>query len=157
MPPLSNIPPNQKRNNNHFTTFYHNIVITAFSSTPLYLGCYIDSEDYRTFADNHYADTSAYTREKCFQHCRTNNKRYVAMQSGKDCWCGANDVAYDIHGKVPEAECDMACTGDPSTMCGGTYRNSVFDLQGKKGFMTWKRRATLSTMATLIFTWKIWA
>ena len=96
----------------------------------MYLGCYIDTNN-RAVPDNVYFDSSTNTHDKCFQHCRSHNQRYVAMQNGQDCWCGSNGVAYGKYGQVPEAECDVPCPGEASKTCGGENRNSVFDLLGK--------------------------
>lgn len=29
-------------------------------------------------------------------------------------------------GQLDESECDAPCTGDASSMCGGTWRNSIY-------------------------------
>lgn len=41
----------------------------------------------------------------------------------KQCWCG-NNAEYDVNGV---GVCDMACSGDSSELCGGSYAMSVYE------------------------------
>ena len=68
------------------------------------------------------------TIESCVSLCRLHRKRYAALQAGFACFCGADGVAYDKYGKAPDSECYVPCKGNPSQICGGLYRNNIFDL-----------------------------
>ena len=40
------------------------------------------------------------------------------------CFCSNGD--YGKHGEAEEEECNEACYGDATKMCGGQFRNSVY-------------------------------
>ncbi len=40
-----------------------------------------------------------------------------------NCFC---DDSYGRYGAAPETECNMACDGNSSQICGGWYRNSIY-------------------------------
>ena len=48
---------------------------------------------------------------------------YAEVQAGSNCFCN-ND--YDDRGKVTEAECNSACTGNGLQFCGGDKRNAIY-------------------------------
>ncbi len=56
----------------------------------------------------------------------------MALRNGFKCRCADDGTAYDMHGSAPESDCDVACSGDASQICGGPVRNAAFDLWGKK-------------------------
>ena len=99
------------------------------------VGCYIDEElqtGERAFPTEHeVTDLNTMTLSKCFSHCRTFGKRYAALQEGHYCTCGDDGVEFDIFGIVANTECNIPCTGNSLQTCGGTLRNSVYDLWGK--------------------------
>ena len=49
---------------------------------------------------------------------------YSAVQDGSLCFCADNFGAY---GRVPDSQCDVPCLTDPTKICGGRLRNSVFE------------------------------
>jgi hypothetical protein len=48
------------------------------------------------------------------------------VQYYSHCFC---DNEFGQYGSAPEAECNTACRGDDSVMCGGPWRNSVFSVR----------------------------
>lgn len=60
---------------------------------------------------------------RCAQECQ--GFRYMAIQDGGQCFC---DNAGGLDSIAPEADCNMECAGEPGTMCGGPWRNSVYEL-----------------------------
>lgn len=48
---------------------------------------------------------------------------YAGAQNGNECWC---DDSYGGQGQDSETGCAGTCRGDPSTICGDGWRNSVF-------------------------------
>ena len=115
-----------------------------------YVGCYTDSPARDMvgmealtgagFEDGEYfnmGDTG--TVEMCANLCA--GYVYFGVQAGFACFCdNANamsatpvtpDVATQIGAQAsgalaPESECNTACPGDASTMCGGSWRNSIY-------------------------------
>jgi len=66
------------------------------------------------------------TPQMCIEHCHEKGKKYAGLQYGKQCWCGNE---YGKHGKVDDDKCDMPCSGDPDTMCGASFYNSIYDAE----------------------------
>jgi len=52
--------------------------------------------------------------------------RYFGLQAQSYCLCGNAD--YDKHGAA-ETECVMPCAGHVDEICGGVFRNSVYELE----------------------------
>jgi len=79
----------------------------------------------------HYAeiipkeDREKMSINKCFDFCRTvPNMVYFGLQNGRDCYC----TPYYKPMAGDNSNCDMTCEGDPSQMCGGKTRSSVFEM-----------------------------
>ncbi|CAM9382480.1 unnamed protein product, partial [Ectocarpus sp. 8 AP-2014] len=84
-----------------------------------YLGCYSDPADSRIFD---LVDTSDdMTSDVCLANCGA--YQYYGTQYSTQCWCGDN-ADYGANGA---GECDMACSGDASEICGGSYSMSVYE------------------------------
>ena len=66
---------------------------------------------------------SSGARLQCAHHC--SGLSYFALQNGTSCFCG-NDGWSANSAEAPAGECNVPCTGDPSTICGGPWRNSVY-------------------------------
>src|SRR4030095_14017643 len=47
---------------------------------------------------------------------------YAGVQWYGECFCGQT-IAYE---QRPDSECNTPCNGDPSKMCGGAWRNSIY-------------------------------
>jgi len=79
----------------------------------------------------HYAeiipkeDREHMTINRCFDFCRTiPNMVYFGLQGGRDCYC----TPYYKPMAGENSNCDLTCEGDPSQMCGGKTRSSVFEM-----------------------------
>jgi len=79
----------------------------------------------------HYAeiipkeDREKMTINRCFDFCRTvPNMVYFGLQGGRDCYC--TPFYKPMAGE--NSNCDLTCEGDPSQMCGGKTRSSVFEM-----------------------------
>ena len=68
------------------------------------------------------------TRDQCIQHCASKYQRYAAVQYASQCYCGDSDDDYDRYGAADEGDCDMPCSGNFDEMCGGGWRQNVFEL-----------------------------
>merc|ERR1719160_1901844 len=61
----------------------------------------------------------------CFEFCRTvPDMLFFGITNGRECYCEPfyNMMAGD------SSECDATCEGDPSMMCGGTTKSSIFSM-----------------------------
>jgi len=79
----------------------------------------------------HYAeiipkeDREKMTINRCFDFCRTvPNMVYFGLNAGRDCYC----TPYYKPMAGDNSNCDEVCEGDPSQMCGGKSRSSVFEM-----------------------------
>merc|ERR1719181_2447951 len=70
-------------------------------------------------------DREKMTINRCFDFCRTvPNMVYFGLQNGNDCYC----TPYYKPMAGDNSNCDETCEGDPSQMCGGKKRSSVFEM-----------------------------
>jgi len=70
-------------------------------------------------------DREKITINRCFDFCRTvPNMVYFGLQNGRDCYCSP----YYKPMAGENSNCDLPCEGDPSQMCGGKTRSSVFEM-----------------------------
>merc|ERR1719379_921360 len=70
-------------------------------------------------------DAEPMTHEVCFAFCRTiPDMLFFGLAHGRDCYCTPyiKQIAGD------SSDCDAVCAGDPSTMCGGKTKSSVFEM-----------------------------
>uniref|UniRef100_A0A1I8GV01 WSC domain-containing protein n=1 Tax=Macrostomum lignano TaxID=282301 RepID=A0A1I8GV01_9PLAT len=70
-------------------------------------------------------DVARMTLQLCSQMCSYGRFRYFGVQAAGYCCCGS---AYGSHGIAPAGNCSLACSGNSSQICGGTYRNSIYEL-----------------------------
>ncbi|KAJ7842084.1 WSC domain-containing protein, partial [Mycena leptocephala] len=87
-------------------------------------GCYKDSIGSRTLPQGTTID-GGMTAEKCTTACQAKGSTLAGLEYSKECWCG-NSINESF--AVTEG-CDMACSGDPSQICGGGNRLTVFKYQ----------------------------
>jgi len=70
-------------------------------------------------------DREKMTINRCFDFCRTvPNMVYFGLQAGRDCYC----TPYYKPMAGDNSNCDETCEGDPSQMCGGKTRSSIFEM-----------------------------
>mmetsp|Transcript_66291 Transcript_66291/g.181798 ORF Transcript_66291/g.181798 Transcript_66291/m.181798 type:complete len:167 (+) Transcript_66291:125-625(+) len=126
------------------------LAVDANATAPFYIGCYrdcisgtnCDKRDLPVFwcsngkdglgdcaADSAlpagasaYASGSAMTMATCSGMCT--GFKFFGLQAGGECYCG--DDYGNAGGKKEESECNMACTGDASEICGGGGHNSIY-------------------------------
>jgi hypothetical protein len=94
----------------------------AASCQLTYLGCYVDSPD--RLLPTQTADAfTCLTREYCASLCASVGAPVSGGEFAGQCFCGPSLPPSAV--KAPDSECNMACSGDAQTMCGGSYRISV--------------------------------
>ncbi|CAC5425478.1 unnamed protein product [Mytilus coruscus] len=109
-----------------------------------YLGCYIDNSD--RMLDKKTSNGNM-TLEMCVQLC--NGHRYLGLQDGihvvlqirrmlsydrlalteysSQCFCGDSLGDSVVYNKTNDSECNQECLGNSSQICGGNWRNSVYE------------------------------
>jgi len=68
-----------------------------------------------------YLEKDSLTIEKCASWC--SSFRYFGTQNAEGCFCGD---FYGSQGKADEDDCNKACPGDSTQICGAAARNSIF-------------------------------
>jgi len=70
-------------------------------------------------------DRQEITHEVCFDFCRTvPDMGFFGIVNGRDCYC---TPYYDPMASNSD-ECDAVCPGNPTTMCGGKTKSSIFSM-----------------------------
>jgi len=62
--------------------------------------------------------------DNCIKECQDQGYSYAGVQFTNQCWCGNGDIPQEK--VVPKSDCDSACPGDSSKMCGGFDRMNVY-------------------------------
>uniref|UniRef100_A0A1I8GZN4 WSC domain-containing protein n=1 Tax=Macrostomum lignano TaxID=282301 RepID=A0A1I8GZN4_9PLAT len=91
-----------------------------------HLGCYVDGADgNRDLCPAFFYDGTKMTLQLCSQMCSYGRFRYFGVQHHSFCCCGS---AYGSHGIAPAGNCSSACSGNSAQICGGGFRNSMYEL-----------------------------
>mmetsp|Transcript_3874 Transcript_3874/g.11320 ORF Transcript_3874/g.11320 Transcript_3874/m.11320 type:complete len:498 (-) Transcript_3874:99-1592(-) len=70
-------------------------------------------------------DQEAITHEVCFKFCRTvPDMLTFGIHNGRDCYC----APYFKPMESDSSNCDAVCEGNPTQMCGGKFKSSVFEM-----------------------------
>ncbi|KAF7329976.1 putative fungistatic metabolite [Mycena kentingensis (nom. inval.)] len=79
-----------------------------------------------------YSFTSgSMTVTSCVAKCDSLGYRYAAAEYGSECYCGNSFAGGDLGGGTvaPAGECNMACAGDATQICGAGWRMSAYELK----------------------------
>jgi len=65
--------------------------------------------------------------QQCLNQCAAYGYSAAALELGTECSCGdPSDVAANSPGPAPVEDCNAACRGSPTDICGGTSRVSLY-------------------------------
>ncbi|CAM9855150.1 unnamed protein product, partial [Scytosiphon promiscuus] len=89
-----------------------------------YVGCFADDQNDRVLGAQ--SSSSEMTSEACASYCADESpgNTHYATQWGQECWCAA-----EVDLRHGDGTCDMACTGDAGTTCGGFDAFDLFELE----------------------------
>lgn len=94
-------------------------------------GCYAERADKNILDKLMSGDgDDALTIPKCKDLCYRERSRFAGLKNGNQCWC-SNYVIGD-HAKN-QADCNLPCTGDKATICGGKDLINVFEAYRNTG------------------------
>ncbi|KAJ7050010.1 hypothetical protein C8F01DRAFT_1068250, partial [Mycena amicta] len=109
--------------------------------------CYVDSCD-KPSLPFLSSKTANQTVSGCITQCGAAGFKVAGLSWGDECFCG-NDLggtaALNVPGSgvaIPQTECNLPCTGDASSICGGGFRLSVYDVPAS----SIKKRTALSNI-----------
>ncbi|CAC5426527.1 unnamed protein product [Mytilus coruscus] len=107
--------------------FLHWIFYTVqiiYSIEVKYLGCYVDDSD-RMLS---YSEWRFFmSLEMCKQLCFKRKDKYLGLQASYECFCGDSLGDPGVYNKTNDSECNRECPGNSSQICGGSWRNSVYE------------------------------
>lgn len=103
-----------------------------------YKGCYQDHvvRDFPIFVGR----CNFMTPAECNAMCSIGGHKYYALQFHGECRC-ADKKWKPRYPKVKDSECNAACNGDISIMCGGQWRNTVYEADPHIGERIYKCKA----------------
>ncbi|KAM4628456.1 kremen protein 2 [Discoglossus pictus] len=91
---------------------------------PGYLGCFLDFGSPPALSGEG-GTSSKLTVQTCIRYCRKKGYQYAGLEAGYACFCGdASDKA--TLQSVSDSQCDQACFGKPTELCGGDGTLSVY-------------------------------
>jgi hypothetical protein len=106
-----------------------NTVIELRPTCAKYVGCWTDVSASRDLTGS-LTTSATMTIDSCSSTCKTAGYKYAGLQAGNTCTCGNS---YGKYAKQAETQCVTACGGDATQRCGGTLRNSVYDVSACTG------------------------
>ncbi|ETS81740.1 hypothetical protein PFICI_06742 [Pestalotiopsis fici W106-1] len=98
--------------------------VAATEATWQTLGCYNDLYPTvnRTLRDlRDFSDTSI-TIAGCQTTCKKDGYLYAGVEDGRECWCGNEIQSSATNIPAATSDCNKACTGDSSELCGAGAR-----------------------------------
>ncbi|KAJ8111688.1 hypothetical protein OPT61_g5771 [Boeremia exigua] len=90
-----------------------------------YEGCYVDGAGGRSLP-NGVGVQGQMTNEKCRDTCRAAGFVLAGTEYAGECYCGNKLVAGGAPAPDGEAQCNMACNGNQTEICGGPNRLSLW-------------------------------
>lgn len=101
--------------------------VTIDPSGATFLGCYTDSNN--RILNGSSASPSTNTIESCHASCASQSFAYSGVEYSSQCFCG--NVLVDGNPKAnADSECNYACSGNSTEICGGYWRISIYQLSG---------------------------
>ncbi|OCK73379.1 WSC-domain-containing protein [Lepidopterella palustris CBS 459.81] len=88
-----------------------------------FVSCWAEPDGGRTLETVYSTDDM--TNEKCAALC--GGSEYIGTQWSRECWCGSSLGAGSS--PAPSTDCSYVCIGDPTEICGGSRRLSLYRLK----------------------------
>lgn len=99
------------------------MMVPAFAARGDYLGCYDVGARARVMPLGP-SIIRELTVDRCISICLAEGYEFAGLQNGAECFCG--DETYNEQGPADESQCNVPCNGEPSQICGGSFRISVY-------------------------------
>ncbi|WRT68284.1 uncharacterized protein IL334_005260 [Kwoniella shivajii] len=104
------------------------------------LGCIVDDQSNRAL-NGGSSTSSNNTVQSCIAKCSAQGFAYAGVEYGQECWCGSTARL-----TAASSGCNVACSGDPSYVCGGSNRLNVYS--SKSSTSSISASASRSTVAS---------
>jgi hypothetical protein len=105
---------------------YPSVDLSTIASQYAPLGCYTEGTGYRavTYRQDQLSSTSL-TTEACLAACGNQYYPLAATEYGGECYCGS--MLQGGSAAAASGDCNMACTGDATEICGGPSRLNLYE------------------------------
>ncbi|KAK4097460.1 WSC-domain-containing protein [Parathielavia hyrcaniae] len=91
---------------------------------PVYEGCWTELPGPRALDGASAFSASDMTVDGCANYCLNNGFPWFGLEYSAECYCGTE---LNVNSTLAlDEDCNMACTGDSSEVCGGSNRLSVW-------------------------------
>ncbi|GAM89397.1 hypothetical protein ANO11243_074350 [Dothideomycetidae sp. 11243] len=120
----------------------------ALAGTPEFVGnygslfCYTEATTGRALSGISYSDPANMTLESCAAFC--NGYPYFGTEYASQCFCGSYLNAGSVI--APTGDCSSPCVGNPSELCGGASRLTVYTLLSGSNVSTISQGAAPTTI-----------
>jgi hypothetical protein len=98
--------------------------VAGVPSGWFYHGCWVD-EKYGRILPTQLPDSNSLTVESCISSCQTAGYSISGMEYASQCFCGDEIIEGGALAQQ-DTDCNMACSGSSSEMCGGPSRMSIY-------------------------------
>jgi hypothetical protein len=110
---------------------HYNVFTTGLKTSRVpgnhYLGCYEETDVYRTFKKNQTDEIPfVNTPNICSKHCDSAGYEYFQLSSRDSCFCGNSHPADDGAVRIDDIKCSIQCSGDANKYCGGVFKIAAF-------------------------------
>jgi hypothetical protein len=123
-----------------------------------YAGCYEDNIDNKRTLYWQLFFPGTMTAKLCLDRCAKFGYAAAGLEYGEECYCGdpqnlntAGALNNLVLAKRPEAECNVLCAGNSSSICGGGGRLSTYFWTGGEPLYDWKFGTTPATAGAYTF------
>ncbi|KAI1203068.1 WSC domain-containing protein [Nemania serpens] len=104
----------------------------GLNGTWTYQGCYNDNLNNMRTLPWQLRFPGVMTATTCLHQCAQFGYPAAGLEYGEECYCGdPADITTAGSTKQPEADCNVACAGNASAICGGGSRLSTYFWTGK--------------------------
>ncbi|KAK6220804.1 hypothetical protein LQW54_001722 [Pestalotiopsis sp. IQ-011] len=100
---------------------------SGLNNTWTYQGCFPDNLNNKRTLPWQLLLPGTLTATQCLYQCGKFGYMAAGLEYGQECYCGdTSDVISAAAAKQPETDCNIACAGNASAICGGGSRLSMY-------------------------------
>ncbi|KAL1310912.1 hypothetical protein AAFC00_001139 [Neodothiora populina] len=109
-------------------------VVGAGSHGYTYAGCYNETvyvpngSGARALANGAMESNATASTKSCLDFCAAGSFQYAGLEYGQECWCSPYLSTLSV--QLDASECNLACVGNTSEICGGRLKFTLFNLTG---------------------------
>jgi len=110
---------------NRVKAFNKSLTETDAGYKPEYIGCFKDPKRNDRDLPHIYKNYARTKKADCLAAAKKAGYKFIGLQYGGECWMGNDFVRF---GQYDDSKCSQKCHLEPDTICGGSWRNSVYEV-----------------------------